>query len=63
MVEQLSHTLKINGSNPATGSGNEKMAKSINLCPRYLCIDLYLVVPLVAQKLNPDAGNGCEEMA
>ncbi len=45
MVEQLSRNPKINGSNPAA-TGNEKMAKIADLCHRYLCMNMNLVVVL-----------------
>ncbi len=38
----MGHNPKINGSNPATGTGNDKMAKIIDLCHRYQCSNVNL---------------------
>ncbi len=71
----MNHICKINGLNPATGTGNDKMAKIIDLCHRHHCSNVNLQLLSCStgveqlshnpniNGLNPVTNTGSEKMA
>jgi hypothetical protein len=66
MVKHLTHILKVDGSNPTTGTEREKMARHFMelkwLCPASSVVEHFTHNPTVGGS-KPTAGTGKEKMA